>query len=560
MTIKRSTFVMKFRKPIQVDFSARTSAPSFVTAFAERPMLDQFLLLSMLLHVLAVLLLGDTNGVVARSGERLWGAKLFNFDATLLTASREPLTSLKPLDERRPGQRADASRRASSSAPDPTPRPAPAPASAPSLAPVESVVPVIERETSTALTNTSVQQAVLASLPVEPSSAVLSPLPPPEALPVSLQPSPSPTAEALRFIAKDVVQATTSFVVSAPTETPPVVAPVAQQAAIPVVASVPLLMPSPARPPREPSVSAASSATLNTPSVAALPVLSPSLPLPLSLAVPPAVPALIAAPAPASVIATIPAPLPVPVPIPAPVQVLKVEQAIMLPAPIPPPLPKLDTRPFEVPIVSPPLPAIKSIPMPVPVPSVPVVPITPIAPIAPIAPVAPVVSQPAPRQDQLIAPTIETQTDIKPADLRKTAVDAVARPISPAAGALPKEPQAKTNAGADTDIFGPARDGMVVPPVSGAAAALPNNPAIATPKLDLDGIRNRARAITSEGSGRRTLLPFPLAPPVIVKKNVEQIFDKALKRPDCRDTYAALGLAAVIPLVRDAVTENGCKW
>jgi len=174
--------------------------------------------------------------------------------------------------------------------------------------------------------------------------------------------------------------------------------------------------------------------------------------------------------------------------------------------------------------------------------------------------VAPVVSQPAPRQDQLIAPTIETQTDIKPADLRKTAVDAVARPISPAAGALPKEPQAKTNPGADTDIFGPARDGMVVPPVSGAAAALPNNPAIATPKLDLDGIRNRARAITSEGSGRRTLLPFPLAPPVIVKKNVEQIFDKALKRPDCRDTYAALGLAAVIPLVRDAVTENGCKW
>ena len=555
MTIKRSTFVMKFRKPIQVDFSARTSAPSFVTAFAERPMLDQFLLLSMLLHVLAVLLLGDTNGVVARSGERLWGAKLFNFDATLSTGSREPLTPLKPLDERRPGQRADASRRAASSAPDPTPSPAPAPRPDPALAPVESALPVIERETSTALTNTSVQQAVPASLPVEPSSAVLSPLPPPEALPVSLQPGPSPTAEALRFIAKDVVQATTSFVVSAPTETPPVVAPVAQQAAIPVVASVPLLMPSPARPPREPSVSAASSATLNTPSVAALPVLSPSLPLPLSLAVPPAVPTLIAAPA--SVIATIPAPLPVPVPIPAPVQVLKVEQAIMLPAPIPPPLPKLDTRPFEVPIVSPPLPAIKSIPMAVPVPSVPVV---PIAPIAPIAPVAPVVSQPAPRQDQLIAPTIETQTDIKLTDLRKTAVDAVARPISPAAGALPKEPQAKTNAGADTDIFGPARDGMVVPPVSGAAAALPNNPAIATPKLDLDGIRNRARAITSEGSGRRTLLPFPLAPPVIVKKNVEQIFDKALKRPDCRDTYAALGLAAVIPLVRDAVTENGCKW
>ena len=41
---------------------------------------------------------------------------------------------------------------------------------------------------------------------------------------------------------------------------------------------------------------------------------------------------------------------------------------------------------------------------------------------------------------------------------------------------------------------------------------------------------------------------------------MEKIFDKALKRPDCNEAYSDLGLAAVIPLVRDAVKDGGCKW
>lgn len=41
---------------------------------------------------------------------------------------------------------------------------------------------------------------------------------------------------------------------------------------------------------------------------------------------------------------------------------------------------------------------------------------------------------------------------------------------------------------------------------------------------------------------------------------MEKIFDKALKRPDCKEEYTALGLAAIVPLLRDAVKGDGCKW
>ena len=40
----------------------------------ERPSLDQFVLLSLLLHALVIVLFGDTSGGGARRGEKLWGA------------------------------------------------------------------------------------------------------------------------------------------------------------------------------------------------------------------------------------------------------------------------------------------------------------------------------------------------------------------------------------------------------------------------------------------------------------------------------------------------------
>lgn len=104
------------------------------------------------------------------------------------------------------------------------------------------------------------------------------------------------------------------------------------------------------------------------------------------------------------------------------------------------------------------------------------------------------------------------------------------------------------------DIFGPRRDGGSIP---GGQASGSTPPA---KSLDLDAARRSARESTSERSGPRTLFPFPTAPKAAVKSDVTKIFDKALKRTDCKDAYADMGLAAVIPLVRDAIKQDGCKW
>jgi hypothetical protein len=80
------------------------------------------------------------------------------------------------------------------------------------------------------------------------------------------------------------------------------------------------------------------------------------------------------------------------------------------------------------------------------------------------------------------------------------------------------------------------------------------------PRIDLDAVRQRARELAREGSGPRTLLPFNVKPKEETRTKEQQAFDKALKRPDCRDAYAGMGLAAVVPLLWDSVSEKGCKW
>lgn len=94
-------------------------------------------------------------------------------------------------------------------------------------------------------------------------------------------------------------------------------------------------------------------------------------------------------------------------------------------------------------------------------------------------------------------------------------------------------------------------------PLPFPATPLPPPPA---PRLDLDALRRQAREVGREASGPRTLLPFATVAKEPPKRDMEKIFDKALKRPDCKEAYSDLGLAAVIPLVRDAVKDGGCKW
>ncbi len=146
-------------------------------------------------------------------------------------------------------------------------------------------------------------------------------------------------------------------------------------------------------------------------------------------------------------------------------------------------------------------------------------------------------------------------------------------PNAASAPAAPTTPAPVTTSG--TDRAAPAGARKTPPPGDpGAPPGAAGNPADTagtlrgtppgtTPQnLDLDAIRARARDLGREStaSGPRTLLPFPTLPKDPNKKDIEKAFDKSLKRPDCKDAYAEHGLAAVLPLVRDTLTNEGCKW
>ena len=79
-----------------------------------------------------------------------------------------------------------------------------------------------------------------------------------------------------------------------------------------------------------------------------------------------------------------------------------------------------------------------------------------------------------------------------------------------------------------------------------------------TPRLDLDAARRRAREITSEGSGRRGLVPV-VPPPAERRNKLAEDIDKAAK-PDCRNAYQGMGLLAAIPLIAGAITDSPCRW
>jgi hypothetical protein len=143
------------------------------------------------------------------------------------------------------------------------------------------------------------------------------------------------------------------------------------------------------------------------------------------------------------------------------------------------------------------------------------------------------------------ATSTPAERNLAPAPSSSTPATTTAPANERAPAATPGSPTPSKSA---DDVFGPRRD------VGPAAAPAPAK------SLDLDAARRSAREGANTGTGPRTLLPFPTAPKPIPKSDMTKIFDKALKRPDCKDAYAEMGLAAVIPLVRDAIKQEGCKW
>ncbi len=354
--------------------------------------------------------------------------------------------------------------------------------------------------------------------------------------PAPPKPGNAPTSEVLPYIVRDVEKPVSSFVVAPPTSMPDVVAPAAERPRLVPLQNVD---------------------TTTTPPQAR--ELAPFI-APKPREEEPVMPRLV--PLPAATIGREAAPptlmpriLPAePTPALTPLSPAKIEREY---APVAEPLPRL-LPVAPVPLAAPtPLSAAKIE--------------REYAPVAePLVPVAPLPPAALPRRElaPYVAPKIERES-AAPADATPTAspesrlAPTVPADNAPREAAVPgeREPVPQTERSAPEKPSAQA----VAPGAAGDTTTLKRAPpSTAGPRLDMDAVRNRARdlgnARASEGTGPRTVLPFPTPPPGALKSKDAKIFDKALKRPDCRDAYAGMGLAAVIPLVADAISNKGCKW
>lgn len=446
----------------------------------ERPSLDQFVLLSLMLHVLVIVLFGDTAGGGARRGERLWGALTVTVQGLLpdrsagLTLDQGATLLQKQTLEKRPE---------------------PASPGAPSRI-----------------------RDARASPPTDISQPAEDLAPPAQA----------PTFEMPPVISTDVEKAVTEFVVPKPSAdrvyAPPV--PAAEQAPRPA----PVVSPPPVQPPE-----------------IVAPAMLPIVPPPIERVIMPPVPTV--APLESKLREeTVIAPAPALRPDPSPPKIEREVAKPVIPAPDPKP------RDVAPPVVQP------VVPPAVPAPAKPereiVQPIaTPVEPKpreipAPASVAPPAQSEPPARAEVPTPPRLERET-VKPPPLPAASLSAPA-----AAPTTPRAPGGTPTGtpGADRDLLKPRVD-ATTPSTDTLAPALGKAPGI-----DLDAVRRRAREISSSGTGPRTVFPFPATPPQKPKSKEQQAFDKALKKNDCRDAYADMGLAAVVPLVLSAVREDGCKW
>jgi len=436
----------------------------------ERPSLDQFVLLSLLLHALVIVLFGDTSGGGARRGEKLWGALTVTVEGLLpgsatglgLKLDRGATLLQPPGAAARPAPASPGTTRQNREARPPAPaeiappaEEAPPPAQAPSF----EMPPLISKATDKPAT-----EFVVPKPSIDRAFAPATPAPPTEQAPRET-PAVPPLAVPPPVIAPPVPE--------------PVAPPMIERA---LVAPAPIVKPEEVKP-REENV-------------------APPAPAPKAELIPPKIERDVVKPV-------------VSAPEPKPREVIQQSPPTPV-APVAPPPPKPERE-----IVQQIAPAADSKPRELPA-------------APPIAP--PTVNEPPRRAE---APKIERE---------------VVTPPAPSLAAPPRAPVGTPTGtpNADNDIFKP-RGGATTPSTEGRT---PGN----APGIDLEAVRRRAREITGGGGGARTMFPFPVAPPPKPKSREQQAFDKALKKNDCRDAYAGLGLAAVVPLVLDAVREDGCRW
>lgn len=142
----------------------------------------------------------------------------------------------------------------------------------------------------------------------------------------------------------------------------------------------------------------------------------------------------------------------------------------------------------------------------------------------------------------------------------------------PAAPALPgtpatRSPRRSSNAAQPATArphAAPAAIEADVPASDPAPPATTETPPVeAAPAFDMAAARSTARAAAHDGNP--SLVVRPKLPPTldpageIRREQLSRDLERA-RRSDCKSAYSGLGLFAVIPLVKDAVTGTGCRW
>ena len=478
-------------------FRANQAKYVYRPALLERPSIWRFVLLSLLLHVWLVVLFGDASG--GRRDSANWSRTFFATLERGATAKTDTLSTRGGAAQSRPAPVIAT----------PLPSPSPAPSSVPAPATVSEDVAASPNKPTTEVTGASTSAA----------SEVPTPLKPIE-------------IEKIPAIAVEVSGAVTPFSV-APILVEPL--PAAASSKAPMIAPIP-----PLRSTAEPAVRAGETG--------------------FAIYVPPIVERATALVKPAQILAT------PTLPTLAKPQVER-EFATYVAPPVVPTAPSpsvaIDATSMQVPaVIAPAAPAVQ-VAAPRPVEVVPTV-------AEPIVaePIAPLTIRPATKALESYQPRAvdAPKTLATPATAVVPGVDATVgaaqtsgkTPPGSAASAITAAP---TSTGAGTPALLNAPLPLPLPPpASPLQLPMQGGPPASVPRLDLDQLRRQARDAARDGSGSRALLPFPMVAKEAPKKDMEKIFDKALKRPDCKEAYSDLGLLAVLPLIRDAAKDGGCKW
>ena len=239
-------------------------------------------------------------------------------------------------------------------------------------------------------------------------------------------------------------------------------------------------------------------------------------------------------------------------------------EAPRIPAPLLQPMPQMPERstlpPIErVPTIeAPALPAQSERP---PIKAEPLRSVTPPAPEVAKPPVPEVAKPPVP---EVAKPPVPEVAKPPVPEVAKPPVPEVAKPSAPevARPAPPESVRTPAPEAPRTLAPQPARPAEIAPPKRESPVRAPEGSSDydpTKPGLDPDALRRRASELARQGTGQRAPLAFPLPAIDKPRSKLEKAIEDA-RKPDCREAYKSLGLAAVVPLIANEFGDGTCRW